>query len=482
MTANNQYVKLEVKVDDLKRGMTIVAYTGFSLQYSSLKKEICDFIRFNFKGTKVIVGRGQRKLDIPVTDLKVGDMLIQIYNFSPELKKITQITPKFKEELIRRGMHRFKVQKKIDMGGIPNREQKEIIKLVKESTPEIPNKSKRGTSLRLEKKQKLIEQANKFVHDVKKGEEIRQMASQSIEETMDNFRLGKVDIREIKRYTNIIMSKDSADAMSAIISLKQSEQTYEHCIDVGVIFQSAYFKIIKNNGSQSVFKSKHHALLGSFLHDIGKSKIPKEILDNTASFEKDSRELQMLRSHTLYGAVMLSDMELPDTIVNMAHYHHIKQDTSMLSSYPEGVSWEEVSFETRLLSIVDIYQSLVGRRKYKKSWAAPAAMRYLDALSGTEYDQEIFEGFLHVIGIYPKGSLVELTDGSIGFVINVPQKNEDPERPTVVVVRNENGEDLEHHVLRNLQEERDISIVKDLDYIDVFGDQALEVFANINIS
>ena len=170
---------------------------------------------------------------------------------------------------------------------------------------------------------------------------------------------------------------------------------------------------------------------------------------------------------------------MSDSIVNMAHYHHVKQDITMNSSYPENTKIEDVIFETRLLAITDTYQALIGKRKYKKSWTPPAAIRYLDALAGIEYDLSVWELFLKTMGVYPKGSLVELTDGTLGFVMNVPEL--DLERPDVAVICDKEGEMYEHHTLIDLEEEKDISIVKDQDPFEMFGDKALEIFLKIKI-
>ncbi|MBU3917901.1 HD domain-containing protein, partial [bacterium] len=221
-------------------------------------------------------------------------------------------------------------------------------------------------------------------------------------------------------------------------------------------------------------------LLGAFLHDFGKSKIPKEILDSTVRFERESREMKLMESHPDFGAKLLSDMDMPDAIVNMAHYHHVKQDTTMNSCYPKNVDFRKVIPETRLLSIIDAYQALVGRRKYKKSWNPPAAIRYIDALAGVEFDMDIWDDFLQVIGLYPKGSLVELSDKSIGFVMSVPKENLD--KPQVAIVRNKFGEDLDSHTLIDLEFEKDIIITQDLDIEDTFGEKAIDIFTNLKFT
>jgi hypothetical protein len=127
-----------------------------------------------------------------------------------------------------------------------------------------------------------------------------------------------------------------------------------------------------------------------------------------------------------------------------------------------------------------VYQALVGKRKYKKSWNPPAAMRYLDALAGVEFDMAVWDDFLQVMGLYPKGSLVELNNSAIAFVMSVSEA--DPERPKVVVVRNAAGEDLSHHSLLDLMDEKSIEITKDLDVMEVFGKDAIEVFTSLEIT
>ena len=222
--------------------------------------------------------------------------------------------------------------------------------------------------------------------------------------------------------------------------------------------------------------------MGALLHDLGKSKIPKEIIDSTERFEKNSRATQIIRSHPIFGAEILAQMNMPNSMIDMTHYHHVKQDTSMLSSYPANIDFKQVSFETRLLSVVDIYQALVGKRKYQKSWSPPATMRYLDALAGVEYDLRVWDQFLPIMGRYPKGSLVRLTDSSLGFVMNVPGPGVDLEKPLIAIIRSSQGETLTHHDIVDLAVERDIKISEDMDSQEIFGDKALDVFTSISIS
>jgi HD-GYP domain-containing protein (c-di-GMP phosphodiesterase class II) len=79
-------------------------------------------------------------------------------------------------------------------------------------------------------------------------------------------------------------------------------------------------------------------LLATFLPDIGKARIPKEILTSTKRFESDGSEMREIRKHPALRADLLSRAGMPEVIVNMAHYHHVKLDETMTSSYPEGIT------------------------------------------------------------------------------------------------------------------------------------------------
>lgn len=458
MAEETKYERTLLNIKQLKRGMVIISYIGFSKKYQSMEEETCAFVKHNFKGSRARIIRNNKELDVGVEQVVITDTLKRIYKLPPELKKLTVVNEKLVQALMKRGFIKFEVKRPI----------------VTEAAAKPPMTKKQ------EKYEKSKAQANKFVQEVKANVQTHSQTSEAVESIMDEARKGKVSYNGVKKYVDVITENASAESMTAILSLKESDQTYDHCVDVGVIFQSSYMKIQQAKGRKSFFENEAQVLLAAFLHDFGKSKVPKDILDSTVRFERDSHEMQMMQSHPAFAVDLLAGMGMSDDIINMAHYHHVKQDTTINSCYPKNVTYDEVIYETRLISIIDVYQALVGKRKYKKSWNPPAAMRYLDALAGVEFDMDVWDDFLQVMGLYPKGSLVELNDSSIAFVMNISE--EDPERPQVVVVRSQSGEDLTHHTLLDLQEEKEIEIVKDLDTMEIFGKDSMEIFSGININ
>ncbi len=450
MTDDKPLIQSNVKVSDLKEGMVILAYTGFDEKYKVLDENTCKWVQHNFKGSTTVVEREGGESAIPVENLSVGDHLLSIEKLPSTLGHIARVSLKLAEELTKRGFLRFTVKLAPATAGGKSDELKAA-----------------------------IEEANEFVHKVKENIKVCETATDAVESLIDNARQGKTNIKDVENCVDSITGGESADAIGAIISLKKNDQVYAHCVDVAVVFTTTYYEIVRLRGLKSAFKDEKEAMLAAFLHDIGKAKVPKEILDSTAPFKRNSKEMQLIRTHPETGARLLAEMGMPDVFSNMAHYHHVKLDDTMASSYPKDVKSEDIMFETRLLALVDAYQALTAGRSYKKSWTPPAVMRYLDATAAVEFDLDLWQDFQQVMGHYPRGSFVKLSDGTFGFVLNVPKK--EILKPQVAVIRNADGEDLQNHYLIDLQIDRDISITQDIDVKEIYGNKALEVFANINI-
>lgn len=441
----------KVRVDQLKPNMRIMAFTGFEKKYTQLDDKVCKFIQLNFANTRVEIVRDTQTSVCPVSKIQPGDQVKRIFDFPDSLKKLTVVTTPLVQELKKRGFLEFEV-----------------------IMPPKPVMSK------AEKRQQISNNTNELVGQMKESIGTRDEASEAVKEMMDNARKGKVNVEDVKNYVNKIVETSSTEAMKAIASLRSSDQTYAHCTDAGAIYESSYYEIKRRKNEAGIFEDSKMALFAGFMHDFGKAKVPKDVLESNVRFARESREMKLLQSHPMFGAELLANMKVPDYIVNVAHYHHVKMDTSLNSSYPQGTNYDDVLMETRLASIVDVYQALIGKRSYKKSWPPAATMRYLDALVGVEFDPDVWDDFMQVMGRYPISSLVQLNDDSLAFVINVPE--EDLDRPCVVVVQNADGTEVTHHTLIDLREEQDVSIVKDLDHYEIFGDRALEVFTNIKLS
>ncbi|MBU3916291.1 HD domain-containing protein, partial [bacterium] len=389
-----------IDVEKLNKTMTILAYTGFSAKYRSIDDKTRAFLTKNFKGTRILVDRKGKKLNIPIEEAEVGDTIIQIFAFPVSLEKLTRANPKLATILKKYGILQFKVQQIAKLSDDYRKELQDAIDLVNLFTKKPSEKQRRL--------QEGIRKANQLVEKVIDGENQRKKGENILENMMDNARQGRINISDIENFIENIVNNSSTDAMKAIMSLKASDQTYGHCIDVGVLFEPLYFTGIERLKKPSDFTTKKEAMLGAFLHDFGKSKVSKDILDSTVRFELGCHEMEQIRSHPIHGAKLLNGMNMPDVMINMTLYHHVKMDESLNNSYPIKLEYRNSSFATKLLAIVDIYQALVGERSYKRSWTPPQTIRYLSALAGIEFDEDIWDIFVCALGEYPIGSLVVL--------------------------------------------------------------------------
>jgi hypothetical protein len=138
---------------------------------------------------------------------------------------------------------------------------------------------------------------------------------------------------------------------------------------------------------------------------------------------------------------------------------------------------------TRLASIVDVYQALIGKRKYKRNWVPAKAIEYLLKLRGSEFDERMLDYFIRSVGRYPVGSLLKLSDGSLGFVLRIAPDHE-PERPLVAVVENAAGELLSSQTVVDLMIEKDMLVTEVVDHYDHYNkseDQAYQIFSSIRL-
>ena len=166
--------------------------------------------------------------------------------------------------------------------------------------------------------------------------------------------------------------------------------------------------------------------MSGFLHDIGKIKIPDEILHKPGRLT--DMEMNIMRDHVFYGIQALEEMQIPERMIRTVGEHHERLDGY---GYPEGSRADEISFYGRMISIVDVYDALTADRCYKAGMPSQKALQILLKDTPDKYDRELVQKFIKCIGIYPVGSLVKLSDSTIAMVV---KHNEDaPLKPLVKV-------------------------------------------------
>ncbi len=176
------------------------------------------------------------------------------------------------------------------------------------------------------------------------------------------------------------------------------------------------------------------------LHDIGKSRIPQEVLFKRGPLTNEERQI-MSQHPRLGGEVLLEQPQLDPAAIGAAFCHHMKPD----GGYPKASLPFEPSGISKLVQVCDVFEALTAVRPYKR------AMTPLEAYSVMYRNEQDFDSawlrfFVQALGVYPQGTFLALDTGEIGMVTAQGIR---PTQPTIQVLTNPEGALLpESEILR----------------------------------
>lgn len=119
--------------------------------------------------------------------------------------------------------------------------------------------------------------------------------------------------------------------------------------------------------------------LAALFHDIGKAKIPKQILNKAGKLTAE--EMLVMKTHARKGAEILGS-RLPAAITDAILYHHENIDGT--GYY--GLGSKDIPEAAKVIRICDVYDSLISKRAYKEPWSKVEALNYLKENSGTIFE------------------------------------------------------------------------------------------------
>ena len=238
----------------------------------------------------------------------------------------------------------------------------------------------------------------------------------------DNFSGAAMQVS--KDLTEAIMT-NSAVAID-INTLKVSDEyTFKHSVDVAMISM-----IIGKRHGLSRDEIREIGVAG-LLHDMGKSKIPTEILNKPGKLTDE--EFALMKRHPYDGFQILKDRGgFSNAVLAGVLQHHEKINAG---GYPMGLPKDQIHLFGRLIAVADIFDALVTKRPYKDAFPMREAVEMIMSMTG-ELDISCINSFLGSVICYPVDSVVELSNGQLCKVVaNVPMY---PLRPRVVAI--ETGE------------------------------------------
>lgn len=233
---------------------------------------------------------------------------------------------------------------------------------------------------------------------------------------MDNIRLGAaINTSQAKDTVNecvqsVIRHPDALLWMAKI--REKAEYTAEHCLNVCILAIAFGRQLGLDEGDLQKLG------LCGLLHDVGKMRVPTEILNKPATLTP--KEFNMMKAHTVHGRnLLMSTPGIYDGVIDTAYSHHERIDGE---GYPRKLPGQGISYFTRIISIVDAYDAMTADRCYSEAKTSTEALKIIYQHRGTQFDDALGFKFLQTIGLYPAGCIVELYSGEVGIVVESNQR------------------------------------------------------------
>ena len=276
---------------------------------------------------------------------------------------------------------------------------------------------------------------------------------------------GNIDVIKLKKSVEPIISSitRNPDACLWVSRLKQhDEYTYQHSLG------SAIWSVSLGRQLGLPKRDLRPLAMGCRLMDVGKLRVEPELLQTTR--ELNMEEAAEIAGHVGYGLDIITQSGITNQdVIDMVAHHHERFDGS---GYPDGLKEDKIPTFARIAAIVDTYDAVTSKRHYAEAISPPDAIKLLYRSRDVDFQAELVEAFIQAVGIYPAGTLVELSSGEVAVV--VAEYRARRLRPKVMVLLDADKNKLEKIVivdLREASEESDLpalSIVKGLDP-EVYG-------------
>ncbi|WP_279461802.1 HD-GYP domain-containing protein [Aeromonas dhakensis] len=213
------------------------------------------------------------------------------------------------------------------------------------------------------------------------------------------------------------------DAMLCLARIRAKDAyLMEHSMNVAILLANfgRYLDL-----DRSVLKE---LTLGGLLHDVGKIMTPDEVLNKPGKLTDE--EFVVMRQHVVHSYEILSNTPgITATMLEVAANHHERLDGT---GYPQRLKGEQLSLYTRMSGIVDVYDAVTADRVYKQGMQPTQAFRILLKGINHHFDAELVTKFIKCMGVYPVGTLVQLSNQRLAIVM---QRNpHEPLKPVVKVI------------------------------------------------
>ena len=253
--------------------------------------------------------------------------------------------------------------------------------------------------------------------ELRRARKIYQQSKNAVMSMFQEARMGKaLNGASAQRMVQEIADSVSRNpgAMISLARLKTADNyTYMHSVAVCAMM----IALARQMGLDEA--QTRSAGVAGLLHDVGKMAMPMNVLNKPGKLT--DAEFNVIRSHPELGHKMLLAGENIDPIaLDVCLHHHEKVDGT---GYPKRLRGEQISLFAKMGAVCDVYDAITSNRPYKAGWDPAESLRKMAEWANGHFDAQVFQAFVKSLGIYPIGSLVRLTSGRIGVVVDQTGKS-----------------------------------------------------------
>lgn len=302
------------------------------------------------------------------------------------------------------------------------------------SEASVQNKPKRQITKVFEGTKELQPERYEIVTSVEEelhvAREIHAKTLDTISNILDDIKAGnKVSIKTVKESVGGLISSilRNPDAFMWLTRLKDKDAySYAHCVD------SCSLSVAMGRYLGFSRDELENLAAGTLLFDIGKLQLPESLLKKPGRLT-DS-EYDLIRRHVEFGIRLVSEMKGANSeIISIIANHHERHNGT---GYPQGICGHQIPVNGRIAALVDCYDAITSERAYSTAISPYEAIQLIYEWRDKDFQSDIVEQFIQCIGLYPTGTLVELSTGEVGIVL--AQNRVRRLRPKIMLVLDKN--------------------------------------------
>jgi len=296
------------------------------------------------------------------------------------------------------------------------------------------------------------------------SEQSRQETTKLVKASFEALEANRqINLRAVRKSVDTIIDELLAnrDVLFHLVDIRSyDDYTFSHSVNVCILSLMTAITLGYDH-----LKLKELGI-GALLHDIGKTRIDKSILNKPG--ELNAEELEIVRQHPQHGYEILRTYDdVPLLSAHVSFQHH---ECWGGKGYPRGLSGEHIHEYARIAAVADVYDALLADRPYRPAYSINQAVTIISRMSNSFFEPRAVAALISNIATFPIGSVVLLSSGQVGMVVDV-NKNA-PTRPIIRVLydqysrrlRNPHEIDLTRlstvFITKTLSEEEILSLIK----------------------